>query len=86
MVVMSPLPRRVTRTALAWMWNFVRGYFVDPTEQRGGKVLLSFRRYAMQSGSLRSKTQAQDFTGKKSNGSVGWQSDHHAAPKEGGRR
>jgi hypothetical protein len=77
---MPTFPRVSANAAIAWVWNFVRGYFVT-TEQRRGAVVLSFRRGAQ---SFRRAVGDESFAGKKSNGSVGWQSDK-AAPQEGGR-
>src|ERR1700739_937811 len=75
MAVMPTLSRGMWREALAWIWNFVRGYFAPPAERKRGAVVLSFRRAA-----------AKDaFVTKKASGSVCWNNDREAAPQEGGR-
>jgi hypothetical protein len=73
MAVMPTLSRNVWLAALAWISQFIRGYFVSGTAQQRGAAVLSFRRHAAQ-------------MKKKSCGSVGWHSTQEAAPQEGGRR
>jgi hypothetical protein len=72
MAVMPTLSRNLWFAAIAWIAQFLRGYFVTGTARRRGAVL-SFRRHAAQAR-------------KKSSGSVGWHSTQEAAPQEGGRR
>jgi hypothetical protein len=72
MAVMPTLSRNLWFAAIAWISEFVRGYFVTGTAQQRNAVVLSFRRHAVQ-------------LGKKSSGRVGWPCDQEAAPQEGGR-
>jgi hypothetical protein len=75
MAVMPTLSRGMWCEALAWIWNFVRSYFVPATHRKRSAVVLSFRRAA-----------ARDvFVTKKASGSVCWNNDHEATPQEGGR-
>jgi hypothetical protein len=73
MAVMPTLSRNVWFAAIAWISQFLRGYFVSATARQRGAVVLSFRRHAAQ-------------VKKKGCGSVGWHSRQEAAPQEGGRR
>jgi hypothetical protein len=73
MAVMPTLSRNMWFSALAWISQFVRSYFLSGTARQRGAVVLSFRRHAAQAK-------------KKSCGSVGWHSTQEAAPQEGGRR
>lgn len=75
MAVMPTLSRGMWFEALAWIWNFVRSYFPGPAERRRGAVILSFRRAAAK----------EAFATKKASGSVCWNNDREAAPREGGR-
>ena len=75
MAVMPTLSRGMWRVALAWIWNFLRSYFVHPAERKRGAVVLSFRRAATR----------DPFVTKKASGSVRWNNDREAAPQEGGR-
>jgi hypothetical protein len=74
MAVMPTLSRGMWFEALAWIWNFVRSYFARPAERKRGAVVLSFRRAAKEA-----------FATKKASGSVCWNDDREAAPREGGR-
>jgi|HubBroStandDraft_6_1064221.scaffolds.fasta_scaffold284407_2 hypothetical protein len=75
MAVMPTLSRGMWCEALAWIWSFVRSYFVPATQRKRSAVVLSFRRAA-----------ARDvFVTKKASGSVCWNNDHEATPQEGGR-
>jgi hypothetical protein len=85
MAVMPTLSRSVWFRAMAWIWNFLREYFVDSTSQQRGAVVLSFRRHATRARSLRVALAEESFVSKKSNGSVRWNSDREVAPQEGGR-
>ena len=75
MAVMPTLSRGMWFEALAWIWNFVRSYFARPAERKRGAVVLSFRRAAAK----------EAFATKKASGSVCWNDDREAAPREGGR-
>jgi hypothetical protein len=75
MAVMPTLSRGMWFEALAWIWNFVRSYFVRPAERKRSAVVLSFRRAATRDA----------FAAKKASGSVRWNNDREAAPQEGGR-
>jgi hypothetical protein len=75
MAVMPTLSRGMWRVALAWLWNFLRSYFVRPAERKRRAVVLSFRRAAVR----------DPFVTKKASGSVCWNNDREAAPQEGGR-
>jgi hypothetical protein len=75
MAVMPTLSRGMWREALAWIWSFVRSYFAAPVERKRGAVVLSFRRVAAK----------DSFATKKASGSVCWNDDREAAPREGGR-
>jgi hypothetical protein len=75
MAVMPTLSRGMWCEALAWIWKFVRSYFVPATQRKRSAVVLSFRRAA-----------ARDvFVTKKASGSVCWNNDREATPQEGGR-
>jgi hypothetical protein len=76
MAVMPTLTRNLWFVAIAWMWNFLRGYFVTGTERQRGAAVLSFRRPVAQEG----------FASKKTSGSVRWNGDCEVAPQEGGGR
>ena len=84
MAVMPTLSRNLLFAAIAWIWNFLRGYFVTGAERRRGANVLSFRRPA--GPGFRRVMAQESFASKKPNGSVHWQSDCGVAPKEGGRR
>jgi hypothetical protein len=75
MAIMPTLSRGLWREALAWIWSFVRSYFAPPAERKHGAVVLSFRRAAAK----------ESFVTKKASGSVCWNNDREAAPREGGR-
>jgi hypothetical protein len=75
MAVMPTLSRGMWFEALAWIWNFVRSYFAPSAERKRGAVVLSFRRTPAKAA----------FVTKKASGSVCWNSDREAAPREGGR-
>ena len=75
MAVMPTLSRGMWFEALAWIWNFVRSCFARPAERKRGAVVLSFRRAAAK----------EAFATKKASGSVCWNDDREAAPREGGR-
>ena len=75
MAVMPTLSRGMWFEALAWIWNIVRSYFGRPAERKRGAVVLSFRRAAPK----------EAFVTKKASGSVCWNDDREAAPREGGR-
>ncbi len=75
MAVMPTLSRGMWFEALAWIWSFVRSYFVPATRRKRSAVVLSFRRAA-----------ARDvFVTKKASGSICWNNDREATPQEGGR-
>jgi hypothetical protein len=75
MAVMPTVSRGLWVEALAWIWNFLRTYFVTGRKRkRRSAVVLSFRRQA-----------GRDFVIKKASGSVRWNSDREVAPQEGGR-
>jgi hypothetical protein len=84
MAVMPTLSRNVWFAALAWLWNFLRSYFV--TKRRRGAAVLSFRRPVGLSPSFRRAMGEENFANKKPNGNVGWHSECQVAPQEGGRR
>jgi hypothetical protein len=75
MAVMPTLSRGMWFEALAWIWNFMRSYFSRPAERKRCAVVLSFRRAAAR----------EAFVTKKASGSVCWNNDREAAPREGGR-
>ena len=75
MAVMPTLSRGMWFEAMAWIWNFVRSYFARPAERKRGAVVLSFRRAAAK----------EAVATKKASGSVCWNDDREAAPREGGR-
>ena|ERR1700760_2801929 len=75
MAVMPTLSRGMWFEALAWIWSFVRSYFSRPAERKRSGVVLSFRRAAAR----------EAFVTKKASGSVCWNNDREAAPREGGR-
>ncbi len=75
MAVMPTLSRGMWLAALAWIWNFVRSYFIPATQRKRSAVVLSFRR-----------APARDvFVTKKASGSVCWNNDREATSQEGGR-
>lgn len=80
MAVMPTLSRGMWFEAMAWIANFVRGYFVTRKERRRGAVVLSFRRPG-----FRRPVTGEAFVTKKASGSVCWNSDREVAPQEGGR-
>jgi hypothetical protein len=80
MAVMPTLSRGLWLEAMAWVANFVRGYFVARPKRQRGAVVLSFRRRA-----FRRPWAEEDFVSKKASGSVCWSSDREVAPQEGGR-
>jgi hypothetical protein len=85
MMVMPTLSRNLLFVAIAWMWNFLRGYFVTPGERQRGAAVLSFRRPAAWTpGFFRAQAQ-ESFASKKASGIVRWNSDCKIAPQEGGR-
>jgi hypothetical protein len=74
MAVMPTLSRGLWIEVLASVWNFLRSYFIAPSEPRPhAAVILPFRRAA------------NDFVAKKASGSVRWNNDRKVAPQEGGR-
>jgi hypothetical protein len=86
MAVMPTLSRNLVFAAIAWIWNFLRAYFVTGTERKRGADVLSFRRPAGLAPRFRCATVEERFPGKKPNGNVGWHSECSVAPREGGRR
>jgi hypothetical protein len=86
MAVMPTLSRNLWFAAIAWIWNFLRGYFATGAERRRGADVLSFRRPAGLSPGFRRAMGEQSFPGKKPNGNVRWHSECEVAPQEGGRR
>jgi hypothetical protein len=86
MAVMPVLSRSVWFAAMAWIWNFLRDYFVTERQKQRGAVVLSFRRHAAQARGFRLAMADKSFVSKKANGSIRWKSDHEVAPQEGGRR
>jgi hypothetical protein len=86
MAVMPTLSRNLLFAAFAWLWNFLRGYFVTGSERRRGAAVLSFRRPAGLAPRFRRVMVEESFPSKKPNGNVRWHSEFELAPKEGGRR
>jgi hypothetical protein len=84
MTVMPALPRSIAFIVLAWIWNFLRGYFVTETPRKRGAVVLSFRSHGAPPRGFR-HAMAGSFTNKKVCGSVGWNSECEVSPQEGGR-
>jgi len=75
MAVMPTFSRGMWLEALAWIWNFVRSYFVPLAARKRRAVVLPFRRAAAR----------ESFVTKKASGSVCWKNDREVAPREGGR-
>jgi hypothetical protein len=86
MAVMPTLSRNLLFAAIAWIWNFLRGYFVTRAERRRGAAVLSFRRPAGLAPGFRRVMVEESFPSKKPNGNVRWHSECEVAPQEGGRR
>jgi hypothetical protein len=86
MAVMPTLSRNLLFTSIAWIWNFLRAYFVSGAEHKRGADVLSFRRPAGLAPRFRRGMVEESFPGKKPNGNVRWQSACEVAPQEGGRR
>jgi hypothetical protein len=86
MVVMPTLSRNLLFVAIAWIWNFLRSYFVTGSERRRGAAVLSFRRPAGLAPRFRRVMVEESFPSKKPNGNVRWHGEFEVAPKEGGRR
>jgi hypothetical protein len=84
MAVMPTLSRNLLFAAIAWIWNFLRGYFW--TQRRRGADILSFRRTAGLAPGFRRVMVEESFASKKPNGNVRWHSECEVAPQEGGRR
>ena len=84
MAVMPTLSRGMWIEAMVWIRNFVRTYFRAGTARRPGAVVLSFRSDAARVQGFR-RMRAEEFLGKKANGSVGWNGDREIKPQEGGR-
>jgi hypothetical protein len=80
MAVMPTFSRGLWLEAMAWIVNFVRGYFVARPKRRRRAVVLSFRRQG-----FRRPWAEETFVSKKASGSVCWSGDHDVAPQEGGR-
>jgi hypothetical protein len=86
MAVMPTLSRNLLFTAIAWIWYFLRGYFVSGAERKRGAEVLSFRRPAGLAPRFRRSMVEESFPGKKPNGNIRWHSECEVAPQEGGRR
>ncbi len=86
MAVMPTLSRNLWFVAIAWIWNFLRGYFVTGAERRRSAAVLSFRRPAGLAPGFRRAMGEESFASKKPNGNVRWHSECEVAPQEGGRR
>jgi hypothetical protein len=86
MAVMPTLSRNLLFAAIAWIWNFLRGYFVTGAERRRGAAVLSFRRPAGLAPGFRRAMAEESFASKKPNGNVRRHSECEVAPQEGGRR
>jgi hypothetical protein len=86
MAVMPTLSRNLLFAAIAWIWNFLRGYFATGAERRRGAAVLSFRRPAGLAPGFRRRMVEESFPSKKPNGNVRWHSECEVAPQEGGRR
>ncbi len=81
---MPALPRSISFIVLAWIWKFLRGYFITETPRKRRAVVLSFRSHGMPQPGFR-HAMAESFTTKKVSGSVGWNSEREVSPQEGGR-
>ena len=86
MAVMPTLSRNLLFAAIAWIWNFLRAYFVSGAERKRGADVLSFRRPAGLAPRFRRGVVEKSFPAKKPNGSVSWHSECEVTPREGGRR
>jgi hypothetical protein len=86
MAVMPTLSRNLLFAAIAWIWNFLRAYFVSGGKRKRGADVLSFRRPAGLAPRFRRVVVEESFPSKKPNGNVRWHSDCEVAPQEGGRR
>jgi hypothetical protein len=84
MAVMPTLSRNLLFAAIAWMWNFLCGYFPPAKAQQRGASVLSFRRQGGLAPGFRRAVAQRGVASKKANGSVRWSSDCEVAP-EGGR-
>jgi hypothetical protein len=85
MAVMPTLSRGLWLVVIAWLVNFVRGYFVTRKRPERGAVVLPFRRSAAMAPHFHPPLVEEGFVSKKANGSVRWNSDREVAPLEGGR-
>ena len=85
MAVMPTLSRGMWIEAMAWIRDFVRGYFRRGAARRQGAVVLSFRNDGVRAQSFRRLKVEDEFVGKKANSSVRWNTDREVAPQEGGR-
>jgi hypothetical protein len=85
MAVMPTLSRGMWIEAMAWLIDFLRGYFVAGGSRRQRAVVLSFRSHALRAHAFRRAEADDQFVGKKANGSVRWNNDRGVAPQEGGR-
>jgi hypothetical protein len=83
MAIMPTLSRNVWFAAIAWLWNFLRSYFVSGEDRRRGATVLSFRRHV--GPGLRRVMVQERFVSRKPNGNVRWHSECEVAPQEGGR-
>jgi hypothetical protein len=81
MAVMPTLSRNLWFAAIAWIWNFLRSYFVTGGDRRRGADILSFRRHAG-APAFRRVMVEESFARKKPNGAVRW---HSECEREGGR-
>ena len=86
MAVMPTLSRNLLFAAIAWIWNFLRGYFAAGAERKRGATVLSFRRPAGLAPRFRRVSVEESFPAKRPNGNVRWHSECEVAPQEGGRR
>jgi hypothetical protein len=86
MAVMPTLSRNLWFVAIAWIWNFLRGYFVSGAERKRGADVLSFRRPAGLATRFRRGMVEKSVPAKKPSGNVRWHSEFEVTPQEGGRR
>jgi hypothetical protein len=86
MAVMPTLSRNLLFAAIAWIWNFLRAYFVSGAERKRSADVLSFRRPAGLATRFRRGMVEKSVPAKKPSGNVRWHSEFEVTPQEGGRR
>ncbi len=84
MAVMPTLSRNLLFAAIAWIWNFLRGYLFRG--RSAGVVRTFYRSVALLAPGFRRVMVEESFASKKPNGNVRWHSECEVAPQEGGRR